>query len=200
MPRIGETRDELLKQIETIRARLEQLDADDLERGGDAVRHQVSWADPPSHVATEHGEALDHRDVTELRRTRASLLASEARFRALVENSYDVINLFSSTGELLYTSPSIERVLGFYPEEMKKLAPSEVIHPDDFERADEGFRSCLGNPRLRQAIHPEAETQRGLLPDRGNHWHQSAPRAGHPRDGVCISRHHRAKTGGDEYA
>lgn len=86
------------------------------------------------------------QDATERLNAESRLRASEARFRTLVENSYDVINMFSATGELTYTSPSVKRVLGYEPEEMMRMAPGEVVHPDDFEQAGREFVSYLEQP------------------------------------------------------
>ena len=41
-----------------------------------------------------------------------ALRQREKRFRALIENSLDVISLTDTEGGLLYTSPSVQRVLG----------------------------------------------------------------------------------------
>jgi len=43
------------------------------------------------------------------------LRASEARFRALIENASDLILLTDETGKLLYASPSLSTVLGYVP-------------------------------------------------------------------------------------
>jgi len=57
----------------------------------------------------------------------------EKRFRALIENSLDVISLTDSKGELLYISPSVQRVLGYTPEEFTEKQ-TLLIHPDDLPR------------------------------------------------------------------
>jgi PAS domain S-box-containing protein len=56
--------------------------------------------------------------------------ASEKRFRALIEHSYDIVLLLSAEGTILYASPSVERVLGYAPEELIGRDGYELIHPD----------------------------------------------------------------------
>ncbi len=73
-----------------------------------------------------------------------SFKESEQRFRAILENTYDVIfraNLNDPTFE--YISPSSKRIFGYTPEEMKDLGFKKLrsfVHPDDQERFKEHFR------------------------------------------------------------
>ena len=55
------------------------------------------------------------RDMTEEQRTEDLLMASEKRFRALIENSSDAISLSGADGNITYASPSIVRMLGYTP-------------------------------------------------------------------------------------
>lgn len=57
--------------------------------------------------------------------------ASERRFRALVEHSWDGVILANEHGEVLYTSPAITRVLGYQPDELVGRIGFELVHPDD---------------------------------------------------------------------
>jgi diguanylate cyclase (GGDEF)-like protein/PAS domain S-box-containing protein len=67
----------------------------------------------------------------------AELEASERRFRALIENSSDVITLSDAEGTILYDSPSSTRVLGWKRDERVGRNGMEYVHPDDLERAVE---------------------------------------------------------------
>jgi PAS domain S-box-containing protein len=58
---------------------------------------------------------------------------SEHSYRLLADNAIDVISLTSATGERLYISPSIERVLGFAPGELLQTPNYTYMHPDDTE-------------------------------------------------------------------
>jgi PAS domain S-box-containing protein len=78
------------------------------------------------------------RDHSARERAAAQLRESEAGYRRLAENSSDIIGEYTATGELVYVSPSIERVLGYSPEQwMNGLSKSiaTLIHPDDLPRA-----------------------------------------------------------------
>ena len=82
----------------------------------------------------------------ERKRAEEDVRRSEERFRALVENSEDVIALFSAAGKNLYATPSQARVLGRTAEESRDTHVFANIHPDDLELAKERFASCLAGP------------------------------------------------------
>src|SRR5881398_804472 len=63
-----------------------------------------------------------------------ALRASEERFRALIERGSDTITIVDAVGGILYESPSIERVLGYRPEELIGRPVLDYIHPDDVAR------------------------------------------------------------------
>jgi len=70
----------------------------------------------------------------------------ERRFRALVEESNDVISIVDADGRYQYQSPSLERVLGHDPEETVGDTAWEYIHPDDRERTLEAFETWVKDP------------------------------------------------------
>jgi diguanylate cyclase (GGDEF)-like protein/PAS domain S-box-containing protein len=79
--------------------------------------------------ATVRGIVLNSRDISD--RVRA-----EQRFAALVEHSTDVITLVVLQGDdarVEWASPSIERVLGYDPDELIGTDPLRLIHPDDLD-------------------------------------------------------------------
>ncbi|HSK82886.1 MAG TPA: PAS domain S-box protein [Rubrobacter sp.] len=68
---------------------------------------------------------------------------SEERFRALTQNSSDIVTLCSPTGTIRYQSPSSERILGYRPEEMIGRNAFDYVHPDDLQRAEMAFAEGL---------------------------------------------------------
>ena len=74
------------------------------------------------------------------------LRQSEERFRALIQQSADAIQLLSAEGKVLYSSDSIERVLGYRPEEIHGVDARPYVHPDDFPAFVEAFASLLQTP------------------------------------------------------
>ena len=77
---------------------------------------------------------------------RRSLREREARFRALVENSYDAITLVDEHYVILYDSRAVERVTGFTPEERLGRRVDEFLHPDDVPAIAERYQYCLAHP------------------------------------------------------
>src|SRR6266545_1587122 len=92
-----------------------------------------------------------------IRRKRAeqAVQASEKRFRALIEHAYDIVLLLSAEGTILYASPSVERVLGYAPEEVIGRDGYELVHPDHrqssvtrFTRSVQELGSVITGERL----------------------------------------------------
>ena len=84
-----------------------------------------------------------HETHLERARVEAALRDSEVRFRLLAENGSDVVSLHDLSGRVIYTSPSCERVLGFTPEEIMRMSPFAMVHPDDGDRLRRHFDELI---------------------------------------------------------
>ncbi|MES3018676.1 MAG: PAS domain S-box protein [Bacteroidota bacterium] len=71
------------------------------------------------------------KDATERRNAENNLIASEKRYRTLVENGADAIIILDAAGKQSYVSPSIKAVLGYNEEETMGLILNDLIHPAD---------------------------------------------------------------------
>lgn len=58
----------------------------------------------------------------------------EEMFQMIAENTLDLIALHDLDGKYLYLSPSVERILGYKPEELIGVSPYALFHPDDMMR------------------------------------------------------------------
>jgi diguanylate cyclase (GGDEF)-like protein/PAS domain S-box-containing protein len=77
------------------------------------------------------GMVVTTRDVTDRHEAEAALRASDARFRSLVQRSYDVIAVCDPDGTVRYVTPSVETVLGLTPGEVVGTNGLDFAHPDD---------------------------------------------------------------------
>src|SRR5579883_1050182 len=75
-----------------------------------------------------------------------ALKQSEERFRALIQRSTDAIQLISADAKILYSSDSVEHVLGYKPEEIQGDGPAAHLHPDDLPLFMERFTALLQKP------------------------------------------------------
>ncbi len=82
-------------------------------------------------------------DVTTERRTQEELRAREELFRSLIEHASDVIAIVAADGTTLYQSPSVERLVGWTPEELAGTPSFALLHGDDVPRAQEVFEAIL---------------------------------------------------------
>jgi diguanylate cyclase (GGDEF)-like protein/PAS domain S-box-containing protein len=103
---------------------------------------------------------------------------SEERFRALIQNSSDVVAIVGADGVSRYVSPVVQRVLGYKPENGlgRSVFQPPVLHPDDAGRVQDTFARITEIPgaeatvdfRLRHAdgrwVQVEATTK-NLLAD-----------------------------------
>ena len=79
-------------------------------------------------------------------RTLKALGESERRFRSLVQHASDIVTILEDDGTVRYESPSIERVLGYDPEELVGKNAFEYIHPDELGQASSTFARVLETP------------------------------------------------------
>lgn len=92
------------------------------------------------------------QNVTELKAAGDALRDSEARFRALIENSSDITTLLDRDGIARYTSPSIERMLGYGDEELVGQNILALVHPDDLPEVRSALTHAVENPGLVQHV------------------------------------------------
>ncbi|HEY3283633.1 MAG TPA: PAS domain S-box protein [Armatimonadota bacterium] len=71
------------------------------------------------------------RDSTSPSTAGAPVSRADERFRALIEQGHDGISLIDAQGILLYTSPSVTRLLGYTQEEVLGMDTLKLVHPDD---------------------------------------------------------------------
>ena len=109
-----------------------------------------------SMVHDEEGEPLyfvsQIQDISERKRAEQKIRDAEQRYRTLVEQipAVTYIDPVDDPDTSLYTSPQIEQMLGYTPQEWQneKLWPKR-LHPDDRERilaADKRFEAGGGEP------------------------------------------------------
>jgi len=68
---------------------------------------------------------------------------SETRFRALIQNSSDIIRILDAAGRIVFESPSSERILGYPNDSLIGRSPLEFIHPDDLARVKKDFGDVI---------------------------------------------------------
>jgi PAS domain S-box-containing protein len=88
--------------------------------------------------------AVFFRDISEKKKAEQELEQSETRFRALIQNSSDIIQILDNEGRLIYSSPAFGKILGYPEGSQNNHRLLDLVHPDDRERVsadlDEVYR------------------------------------------------------------
>ena len=80
------------------------------------------------------------RDIGDRKRAEQRLKKSEKRYRVLAENIVDIVWSADLDFKITYVSPSIERALGFTPDECIGRYLQQMITPASFETVRQRFR------------------------------------------------------------
>ncbi|MEX2238120.1 MAG: PAS domain S-box protein [Dehalococcoidia bacterium] len=140
-------------QVEEVRHAFEGMINDPSQSISKEVRvrrKDGSWADVEGtarnlladpHIA---GVVVNMRDIGERRRAAAAILASERRVRSMVQNASDITAILDGEGRNVYLSPSVERILGYTPDELIGRSTFEYMHPDDIGPALSVLGELLG--------------------------------------------------------
>ena len=93
-------------------------------------------------------QALAHVLATAVERSRVedTLRKSEEHFRSLIENASDIVTILGDDGIIRYTSPSVERLLGYRTSDLLGRNAFEFIHADDLSPVMEAIADAIERP------------------------------------------------------
>lgn len=118
-----------------------------------AVRHdgEICWQEWTGKAIVKGEEIIEvqavGRDVSARKRTEEALQRSEANFRTVAETSPAFITVYSDSG-FLYINSRCETMIGYTHEELLKMLPLDLIHPDYHINALNNYYSRLLGDRV----------------------------------------------------
>lgn len=92
------------------------------------------------------------KDITDQKQAEKSLQLSEERFRALFENTMDMVVVVDSNGTNRMQSPSVEKILGYRPEERLGQNAFEFVHPQDRSKVYKAFTEGIPTPESTNTV------------------------------------------------
>ncbi len=128
--------EQLVKQLQLEITKLQQREGNNSPTSHDN-RSQESVSDQVELLS------IIARDINLAKQAKAALVRSEAKWRSLIQNSSDLITILSANGTILYESPSIERMLGYSPEELVGQPVLSYIAPEDSEVVGKALSNLL---------------------------------------------------------
>ncbi len=167
----GYTRDEFLSMtIKDVRPPeyVEALVAS-VREPRDEISHSGTWrhrtkdgrlldVEITSHTLTWNGRPavlVMAADITRRKQDEAALVAAEAKFRGLVEQSFTGIYILQHQG-FVYVNPRFAEIHGYTPEEIvPAMSPLELIAPEDRASVTENIRRGLSGEgiSIRHSVH-----------------------------------------------
>jgi PAS domain S-box-containing protein len=106
----------------------------------DRKRRRRDW-----EALTEANQLLEE-DIERRERVEEALREREARFRAITENSADIIIIAGPDGRCKYVTPSVERLNGYTADRVIGVPPDEFVHPDDLPPLYDTLQRTVENP------------------------------------------------------
>jgi PAS domain S-box-containing protein len=94
-----------------------------------------------------------HRNITQRRATEDALRQSEEFYRALIENTSDIVLIYRSDRSVSYENPAaVQALLGYAPAELEGFGAFDLVHPDDLAAVLRRTESFQQGPAQLQPI------------------------------------------------
>jgi PAS domain S-box-containing protein len=107
------------------------------------------------------GVSISFLDVTEEKNAVDALTKSEQRYRALVQNSSDLVTIVDQDGRIQYVNPSITRVLNFEKDDLLKEDFFTLVHKEDRPAAKTLFKKLKTQKSIETPIEFRFLTKEG---------------------------------------
>jgi PAS domain S-box-containing protein len=102
-------------------------------------------------------------DITETKKIYSALVRAEEKWKTFVSNSLNLFIQTSNTGQIVYASPSVERILGYKREELLDRYVSDLIHPHDLNRFELALNLWISEAKFNKlGIEIRWQTKSGL--------------------------------------
>jgi len=82
----------------------------------------------------------------DLKQAEKALKESREKYKTIIENLSEIIQIVDSEGVISYVSPSVQRILGYKPEEVIGRPSVDFVHPDDLQKVSLGFEEAYKKP------------------------------------------------------
>jgi len=109
------------------------------------------------------------RQLSQRQRMAQALVANEAQFRLLAEQSSDMVTRIGLDNRLLYVSPSCRRMIGWSSDELLGTSAVAGIHEEDMERVEQAI-TALKNGEAEEARFVYRQRHR----EKGDIWVEAA--------------------------
>jgi diguanylate cyclase (GGDEF)-like protein/PAS domain S-box-containing protein len=109
------------------------------------------------------------RDITTQKLAEEALQASEAKYRLLVDHSYDLLWHITVEGVFTYVSPSWERITGYIPSSKIGTSYKDIVHPDDISVCEEYLHYIMSSNKVVNNVQYRVRHADGTW-----HWHNAS--------------------------
>lgn len=102
-----------------------------------------AWSYPIQGEDGVVGAVVTFWNTTDRRNAEDAKHRSEQLFKAMAENSADLIAVVDPQGRVIYSNPAHRTVLDLAPDELQRTVAFDLIHPDDRQGAKQIFEEAL---------------------------------------------------------
>lgn len=117
-----------------------------IKQGGQKYWFEVNYNPVFDEKRQVTGVYFSAINIDQRKRAIHALAKSEERFRSLVQNSSDIITILEADGSIRYQSPSIQRILGYEPQELIGKQALDYVHPEERKGVETILLKALTKP------------------------------------------------------